>query len=79
MLRHEPSRKDQEFLWSRATLRFYYPGDVVMDPGVYRVQHSMNHHTDCETYIDAGLFLPHCNLLGCHVHYELIKRMANKC
>ena len=53
-----------------------YPGAVVVYAGVYRVQHSMDHHPDTETYIEAGLFLPHCNILGCHVSYRFVKRIA---
>jgi len=45
----------------------------VISSGVYRLQHSINHHPDNETYIEAGLFLPHCNILGCHVHYRFVK------
>ena len=48
----------------------------MISSGVYRVQHSINHHPDNETYIEAGLFLPHCNILGCHVHYMFVKRIA---
>jgi hypothetical protein len=50
----------------------------VISPGVYRVQHSIKHRPDAETYIEGGLFLPHCNILGCHVHYRFVKRIAYK-
>jgi hypothetical protein len=56
--------------------KIYYPGTVVTSSGVYRVQHSMNHHSDSDTYIEAGLFLPHCNILGCHVHYSFVQPIA---
>jgi len=48
----------------------------VISSGLYRVQHSINHHSDTETYIGAGLFLPHCNILGCHVRYRFVKQIS---
>jgi len=75
MLLPKPSAEESGISLNAAP-KTYYPGAVVVYPGVYRVQHSMDHHPDTETYIEAGLFLPHCNVLGCHVSFRFVKRIA---
>jgi hypothetical protein len=51
----------------------YKVGDTVLDSGIYRVIHSVEHTGTFAFTIHAGKAFPSCDVCGEHVGYVLIR------
>jgi len=54
--------------------KFFIPGDMTCEPGVYRVVHGEGHKPDGEVFLDRVLYLPDCK--ECEVKYALISSIS---